>query len=76
MACVPGRAPRRRACMPQPVSLRRAEAWENYRVRAAVVIARFGGRYFVRGAQASECADSEGFSGWEDLYPRGRENLT
>ncbi|MCW2933210.1 MAG: hypothetical protein JWM19_4172 [Actinomycetia bacterium] len=29
-----------------------AETWENYRVRAAVVIAQFGGRYLVRGAQA------------------------
>jgi uncharacterized protein (DUF1330 family) len=26
-----------------------AEAWENYRTRAARVIARFGGRYLVRG---------------------------
>ena len=29
-----------------------AEAWENYRTRAAQVIARFGGRYLVRGARA------------------------
>jgi uncharacterized protein (DUF1330 family) len=29
-----------------------AEAWENYRTRAARVIARFGGRYLVRGARA------------------------
>jgi uncharacterized protein (DUF1330 family) len=29
-----------------------AEAWENYRVRAARAIARFGGRYLVRGASA------------------------
>ena len=29
-----------------------AEAWENYRTRAARVIARFGGRYLVRGAMA------------------------
>jgi uncharacterized protein (DUF1330 family) len=29
-----------------------AEAWENYRTRAARVIARFGGRYLVRGAGA------------------------
>lgn len=29
-----------------------AEAWENYRTRAARVIARFGGRYLVRGALA------------------------
>jgi uncharacterized protein (DUF1330 family) len=28
------------------------EAWENYRLRAAKVIAQFGGRYLVRGAQA------------------------
>jgi uncharacterized protein (DUF1330 family) len=28
------------------------EGWENYRVRAAKVIAQFGGRYLVRGAQA------------------------
>ena len=27
-------------------------AWENYRVRAARVIAQFGGRYLVRGAPA------------------------
>jgi uncharacterized protein (DUF1330 family) len=29
-----------------------AEAWENYRTRAAAVIADFGGRYLVRGAPA------------------------
>jgi uncharacterized protein (DUF1330 family) len=29
-----------------------AEAWENYRTRAARVIAHFGGRYLVRGALA------------------------
>jgi uncharacterized protein (DUF1330 family) len=29
-----------------------AEAWENYRVRAARAIARFGGRYLVRAASA------------------------
>jgi uncharacterized protein (DUF1330 family) len=29
-----------------------AEAWENYRTRAAPAIARFGGRYLVRGARA------------------------
>jgi uncharacterized protein (DUF1330 family) len=29
-----------------------AEAWENYRTRAARVIADFGGRYLVRGALA------------------------
>jgi len=29
-----------------------AEAWENYRTRAARAIARFGGRYIVRGALA------------------------
>jgi uncharacterized protein (DUF1330 family) len=29
-----------------------AEAWENYRTRASRVIARFGGRYIVRGAPA------------------------
>jgi uncharacterized protein (DUF1330 family) len=29
-----------------------AEAWDNYRTRAARVIARFGGRYLVRGAGA------------------------
>jgi uncharacterized protein (DUF1330 family) len=29
-----------------------AEAWENYRTRAAPVIAQFGGRYIVRGAPA------------------------
>jgi uncharacterized protein (DUF1330 family) len=29
-----------------------AEAWENYRTRAARVIAQFGGRYLVRGAAA------------------------
>jgi uncharacterized protein (DUF1330 family) len=29
-----------------------AEAWENYRTRAARVIAGFGGRYLVRGARA------------------------
>jgi uncharacterized protein (DUF1330 family) len=29
-----------------------AEAWENYRTRASRVIARFGGRYLVRGARA------------------------
>jgi uncharacterized protein (DUF1330 family) len=29
-----------------------AEAWENYRTRAARVIAQFGGRYLVRGAPA------------------------
>jgi uncharacterized protein (DUF1330 family) len=29
-----------------------ADAWENYRVRAARVIAAFGGRYLVRGARA------------------------
>jgi uncharacterized protein (DUF1330 family) len=29
-----------------------AEAWENYRTRAARAIARFGGRYLVRGAPA------------------------
>ncbi len=28
------------------------EAWENYRTRAAPVIAQFGGRYLVRGAPA------------------------
>jgi uncharacterized protein (DUF1330 family) len=28
------------------------DAWENYRVRAARVIAQFGGRYLVRGAMA------------------------
>ena len=28
------------------------DAWENYRTRAARVIARFGGRYLVRGALA------------------------
>jgi uncharacterized protein (DUF1330 family) len=28
------------------------EAWENYRTRAARVIAEFGGRYLVRGARA------------------------
>ena len=26
-----------------------AEAWENYRTRAAAVIGDFGGRYLVRG---------------------------
>ena len=30
-----------------------ADAWENYRTRAARVIADFGGRYFVRGARAA-----------------------
>jgi uncharacterized protein (DUF1330 family) len=29
-----------------------AEAWEHYRTRAARAIARFGGRYLVRGAAA------------------------
>src|ERR1700736_1333782 len=29
-----------------------AEAWENYRPRAARAIAQFGGRYLVRGAGA------------------------
>jgi uncharacterized protein (DUF1330 family) len=29
-----------------------AEAWENYRIRAARVIAQFDGRYIVRGALA------------------------
>ena len=29
-----------------------AEAWENYRTRAAQVTASFGGRYLVRGARA------------------------
>ena len=29
-----------------------ADAWENYRTRAARVIADFGGRYLVRGARA------------------------
>ena len=29
-----------------------AEAWENYRTRAARAIADFGGRYLVRGALA------------------------
>jgi uncharacterized protein (DUF1330 family) len=29
-----------------------AEAWENYRTRAARATARFGGRYLVRGARA------------------------
>jgi uncharacterized protein (DUF1330 family) len=29
-----------------------AEAWENYRERAAPAIAQFGGRYLVRGALA------------------------
>jgi uncharacterized protein (DUF1330 family) len=29
-----------------------ADAWENYRIRAARVIAQFGGRYIVRGALA------------------------
>jgi uncharacterized protein (DUF1330 family) len=29
-----------------------AEAWENYRTRAAPAIAQFGGRYLVRGAGA------------------------
>jgi uncharacterized protein (DUF1330 family) len=29
-----------------------ADAWENYRTRASQVIARFGGRYLVRGARA------------------------
>ncbi len=28
------------------------EAWENYRTRAAPAIARYGGRYLVRGALA------------------------
>lgn len=29
-----------------------AEAWENYRTRAASATATFGGRYLVRGARA------------------------
>ncbi|HEY2200587.1 MAG TPA: DUF1330 domain-containing protein [Solirubrobacteraceae bacterium] len=34
------------------VEVLNAEAWENYRTRAARVIASFGGRYLVRGALA------------------------
>jgi uncharacterized protein (DUF1330 family) len=34
-----------------------SRAWENYRTRAARVIADFGGRYLVRGARAAASND-------------------